>query len=304
VGLLKRILKVVGLVLALVVVVGGTFVYVECSKFDASMDKVYDVPVPGIARSTDPAVIARGDHLVHSIAGCAIAACHGADLAGSDKPTDIGPVGHFCGPNITGAGLGAAYTDGELARIIRHGIKKDGRTVRMMPAEDITWLPDSEVIAIVSYLRTVPNVDRPNGSTVVGTLGKVLDRRDQFPWDVARRIDHTKAWTAPAPEPTVAYGEYVTRLCTGCHGEHLSGGPIPGAPSSLPIPLNLTPDPTGLKEWTFADFDKMMKTGQRKNGKQLDPFMPIESWKNFDDTEMHATYAYLQSVPPRPFGQR
>lgn len=303
-GILKRILKVIALVVMLVGLGGGTFVYVECSKFDASMEKVYDVPVPSVTRSTDPAVIARGDHLVHSIAGCAIHECHGANLAGSEKPTDIGPVGTFAAPNITGAGLGAAYSDGEFARIIRHGIKKDGRSVRMMPSQDISWLPDSDVVAIVSYIRTVPNVDRPNGATVVGTLGKVLDRQDQFPWDIARRIDHAKVWTPPAPEPTANYGSYVARLCSGCHGEHYAGGPIPGAPSSIPVPLNLTPDATGLKEWSFEDFDKLMRTGVRKNGKQLDPFMPVESWKNFDETEMHATWAYLQSLPPKPFGQR
>jgi hypothetical protein len=303
-GILKRVLKVVALIVVLVGLGGGTFVYVECSKFDGSVAKVYDVPVPNLTRSTDPAVIARGDHLVHSIAGCAVAACHGQNLSGAEKSTEMGPLGQFAGPNITGAGLGAAYSDGELARIVKHGVKKDGTTVRLMPAQDTSWMPDADILAIVSYIRTVPNVDRPNGVTVVGTLGKVLDRNDQIIWDVARRIDHTKVETPPAPEPTAAYGAYVARLCSGCHGEHLSGGPIPGAPSSIPIPLNLTPDSTGLKDWSFADFDKMMKTGVRKNGKTLDPFMPIESWKNFDDNEMHAVYAYLQSVPPRPFGGR
>jgi hypothetical protein len=300
----KRVLKVAALVVVVVLGGGGIYACVECSKFDSSMAKVYDVPVPNVTRSTEPAVIARGDHLVHSIAGCAVAACHGQDLAGSDKPTEMGPLGTFCGPNITGANLGAAYTDGELARLVEHGIRKDGTSVRFMPVQDIAWLPDSDVLAIVSYLRTVPNVDRPNGATTIGTLGKVLDRNDQFIWDVARRIDHAKMETPPAPEPTRAYGSYVARLCSGCHGEHLSGGPIPGAPSSIPIPSNLTPDATGLKEWTFADFDKLMKTGARKNGKQLDPFMPIEAWKNFDDTEMHAVFAYLQSLPPTPFGRR
>ena len=150
----------------------------------------------------------------------------------------------------------------------------------------------------------MPPTTRPNGSTRIGTLGKVLDRQDQVTLDVARRIDHGKMEHAPAPEPTAAYGAYVSRLCTGCHGEHLSGGRIPGTPSTIPTPLNLTPDATGLKDWTFADFDKLMKTGARKNGKTLDPFMPIEEWKNFDDTEMHALWAYLQTVPPAPLGGR
>jgi hypothetical protein len=96
----------------------------------------------------------------------------------------------------------------------------------------------------------------------------------------------------------------MAHLCAGCHGEHLSGGRIPGAPSSLPIPLNLTPDATGLRGWEFADFENVMRKATRKNGKPLDPFMPVDCWKNFDDTEMQALWSYLQTLPPTPFGQR
>jgi mono/diheme cytochrome c family protein len=297
-------LKIFGIVLALLALGMGSYTYMMCSAFDASMDKVYDVPVPTLARSTDPAVIARGDHLVHSMAGCGVKDCHGADLAGNPKGIDIGPLGKMSGPNITGTGLAVAYSDGELARIIRHGIKKDGRSVRLMPSQDLTWLPDSEVVAIVSYLRTVPGVDRANGVTTVGTLGKVLDRQDKFTWDVARRIDHSKVENPPAPEPTAEYGRYMGKLCSGCHGEHLSGGPIPGAPPSLPIPRNLTPDATGLGDWSFADFDTLMRTGIRKNGQKLDPFMPVDAWKNLDDTELHALWAYLRTLPAIRFGNR
>jgi cytochrome c553 len=296
--------KIPALLLVLVVGAAGTAAYTMCSKFDASMELVYDVPVPDVVRSTDPAVVARGDHVVHSIAACAAAACHGEDLAGADKPTAMGPLGQFAGPNITGAGLGAAYSDGELARIIKHGIKKDGTSVRFMPSQDLSWLPEGDVVAVVSYLRTVPDVDRPNEATVVAPLGKVLDRCDQVVWDVARRIDHAKVETPPAPQPTAVYGAYIARHCSGCHGEHFSGGAIPGAPSSIPVPPNLTPDRTGLAAWTFADFERLMRTGVRKNGDRLDPFMPIETWKNLDDTEMRAVFAYLRSLPPRPRGGR
>jgi mono/diheme cytochrome c family protein len=298
-----RVLKVIGIVLGVVVLVGGIFVYTQCSAFDASMAKVYDVPVPNLARSTDAAVITRGKHLVESVGGCASALCHGQDLGGG-KPIVMGPLGTVSGPNITPDALGAAYSDGEFARIIRHGIKKDGCSVRMMPSQDLTWLPDSDIVAIVSYLRTVAPGDRPNGPVKIGVLGKVLDRQDKVIFDVARRIDHTKKEDAPAPEPTARYGVFMGRLCSGCHGEHLSGGRIPGTPSSIPTPLNLTPDATGLAGWTYADFDKLMKQGIRKNGKTLDPFMPIEAWKNFDDTEEHALWAYLQTLPPAPFGGR
>jgi hypothetical protein len=299
----KRALKMAGLVAVATGGMGAAWGGYQVSQFDASMDKIYDVPVPQVARSTDAAVIARGKHLVESIAGCATVHCHGHDMGGGE-PIVMGPLGTLVGPNVTTANLGAAYSDGEIARLIKHGVKKDGRSLRFMPAQDISWMPDSDVAAIVSYMRVAPPVDRPNQPTVIGTLGKVLDRRDKFVIDVARRIDHATSESPPRPEPTAAYGAFVTRLCTGCHGEHLSGGPIPGAPPSLPIPLNLTPDATGLEDWTFDDFEKVMRKAVRKNGKALDPFMPIEAWQNFDDTEMHAVWAHLRSVPAAPFGGR
>jgi hypothetical protein len=301
--LVKRILLGTA---AVVVVLGGSvgaYAALQGARFDASMDAVYDVPVPKVERSTDPAVLARGRHIVESFGGCAGRQCHGADLAGG-VPIEVGPIGVFAAPNITTANLGAAYSDGEIARLVKHGVKKDGRSVRFMPVQDIGWLPDEDVTALVSYLRVVPPVDRPSAASVVRPLGKILDRRGAFVIDVARHIDHQKIETPPPPEPTAAYGAFLARLCTGCHGEHLSGGRIPGAPSSLPVPLNLTPDPTGLKDWTFDDFETLMRKAVKKDGKPLDPFMPVESVRNLDDTEMHALWAYLGGLAPVPFGSR
>jgi cytochrome c len=248
-------------------------------------------------------VIARGDHLVHSVAGCAADACHSADLGGG-KPIVMGPVGSLSGPNITSNDLGTAYSDGELARLVTRGIKKDGRSVCFMPVQDLNWLSDADVVAVISYVRSTKPSDRPSGTSHVGWLGKILDRQGKLVLDVAREIAKDGVVPAPAPEPTAVYGGFIARLCKGCHGEHLSGGRIPGAPGDFAVPLNLTPDATGLKEWTFEDFDRLMKTGVRKNGEKLDPLMPIESWKNFDDTEMRALWAYLRALPPMRVGQR
>jgi hypothetical protein len=289
--------------LVLALVGAGTWVWTQTSAYDASIDRVYDVPVPAITASPDPEVIARGEHLAHAVAACATRDCHGVDLGGG-KPIDATPVAVFTGPNISAGGLGIAYSDGEFARLIRHGIKKDGRTVRFMPVQDFNWLPDSDVVAIISYLRSLPAVSRENGTTDIKVLGKILDRRDQFTIDVARRIDHTKHENVPPPAPNAEYGAFLARACTGCHGEHLSGGRIPGSPSQIPTPLNLTPDDTGLKSWTYADFDVLLRTAKRKNGATLDPFMPIAAFAALDDTEKHALWAYLRVIPPLALGNR
>ncbi len=47
-----------------------------------------------------------------------------------------------------------------------------------------------------------------------------------------------------------------------------------------------------------------MRTAVRKNGAALNPFMPVECWRNFNDSEMHAAWAYLRTLPPTPFGSR
>ncbi|UUZ50088.1 hypothetical protein LP420_08775 [Massilia sp. B-10] len=53
--------------------------------------------------------------------------------------------------------------------------------------------------------------------------------------DAAELIDHTLAPQLPvAAVVSAAHGAYVARSCVGCHGEHLSGGRIPGSPPEWP----------------------------------------------------------------------
>jgi hypothetical protein len=300
---LKKVLIGVGALVGLVAAGGGIFVWTQTSSYDSRMEKVHEVPLPNLTASQDPAVLARGKHLSHSLAACATADCHGPDLAGG-KTISMGPLGMFTGPNVTVGGLGAAYTDAELARLITHGIKKDGRSVRFMPVQEFNWLPDSDVLAIVSYVRSMPAVDKPNGPTEMKTLAKILDNNGKLVIDVAGHIAKKGRDQAPSPAPTAEYGKFVARMCMGCHGDTFGGGPIPGAPSDMPIPSNLTPDATGLKEWSFEDFTKLLDTGVKKNGEKLNPFMPLEALTAMDEVERKALWAFMQSLPAKPFGSR
>lgn len=300
---LKRVLKVVGIAVGLVLVGGGGYAFAQASAFDSSVAKRYDVPIPAVTLVKDPATLARGKHLVEAVGSCNTRDCHGADLSGATLT--MGPLARLSGPNITtapGAAL-ARYSDGELVRIIRHGIKKDGHTVLLMPSEELGWLSLEDVTAMVSYLRTVPPVEKADGTSNVGLLGKVLDRRGAVALDVARRIDHTaRAQEVPPPaEANERYGQYLAKACTGCHGEHLSGGTMAGAPA---VPRNLTPHETGLRDWSFQDFERVCTSGISKDGRKLDPFMPYEALSKMNDTEKHALYMYLRTVPPLPFGNR
>jgi hypothetical protein len=62
---------------------------------------------------------------------------------------------------------------------------------------------------------------------------------------------------------------------------------------------NLTPDKeTGLGAWSEQDFIMTMRTGHRKGGTR--PILPPMPWQNLaiaSDDDLHAIYAYLQSIP-------
>lgn len=298
----KKVLLGLSGAVGVLLIAGGGFAYSQTSAFDESMGQIYDLPLPKISAAIDPDSIARGKHLTETLGGCALADCHGTTLSGG-RTIDIGPVGSVTAPNITT--ITAAYSDGELARLIRHGVKKNGQSVVMMPVQDFYWLPDEDVSAIIGYLRTVPKNDNVPPATVVKPLGKILDRQGQLPLDMARFMKNLDR-LPPPPQParTKEYGAYVARLCSGCHGDSFSGGPIPGAPPDLPVPLNLTPHESGMKGWTYDDFVKVSKTGINPKGKKLNSFMPFEALDKMTDDERGALFDYLMSLPPKEFGNR
>lgn len=279
----------------------GTYLFActQAASYDASIDKVYPIAPGALAHTTDPKAIARGEHLARTVAGCALATCHGPDLTGGHV-TEGGPIGTTVVPNVSV--VLPAYTDGEIERLVRHGVKKDGRTVRFMIANTFNWLPDEDVVALLSWIRTVPMTPVARAPMEIRTFGKVMDVLGYIPIDIARRIPHESIPIGPMPEPTAAYGKWLARSCRDCHGEHLSGGPLRGTPPGFPVPLDLTPDATGLGSWSYEDFVAFAESGKRKDGRPVAEFMPTEMLRNMDETEKRALWAYLRSVPAVPFG--
>jgi len=298
----KKLLIGLLLLVGLALLSGAGLATYEVIAFDQSMAKVYAVPLPTSQLSTDAAVLERGKHLAESLGACLD--CHGDDLGGK-LMADMGPIGVVHTPNITSGGVLARYSDAELLRLLREGIKRDGTSLLFMPAGDFRWWPEADLVAVASFVRARPAVTRASTPSTIGAVGKVLDRVDMIPIDIARRIDHTKPPAiAPEPAATVAYGRFLGQLCQGCHGPTLSGGPIPGAPPDMAVPANITPHATGLAKYDEATFYEVITTGVRPDGRTLDPMMPIATLAAMNAVEKKALWLYLRSVPPKPFGGR
>src|SRR5262245_56920043 len=84
---------------------------------------------------------------------------------------------------------------------------------------------------------------------------------------------------AQAQTAGVSHGEYVARLgnCVACHstpeGEPLAGGLKMAVPMLGNIyTTNITPDATnGIGQYTFEEFDRVMRTGVARDGHRLYP---------------------------------
>lgn len=64
---------------------------------------------------------------------------------------------------------------------------------------------------------------------------------------------------------------------------------------------NLTPDESGLANWSLEQFGKALRQGKAKgmdNGRMLMPPMPWQNYVNMTDDDLAAIFAYLQSIPP------
>lgn len=103
----------------------------------------------------------------------------------------------------------------------------------------------------------------------------------------------------------IKQGEYLARAgdCVACHtakdGKPFAGGLPMETPIGMIYSTNITPDKTGVGDYSFEDFDKAVRHGVAKSGSTLYPAMPYPSYARVTDTDMKALYAYfMKGVAP------
>lgn len=299
--ILRRIGIVAGILVA-AILVALALIYLLSQR---RITRHYAVTGHDVPLATDSATLALGEH-VAATRGCPN--CHGPDLGGAVF-IDVPPVARLYAVNLTSGagGVAARYaTTADWERSIRQGVAPDGRALLFMPSREFYQIGDADLGALISWIRSRPPVDRPPRPQSVGPIGRALFLAGKIPLLNAELVDHEAPRPAsPVPGVTADYGHYLAATCVGCHGDHLSGGPIPGAPPEMAIPLNITPDTvTGIGHWTRADFDRAIRTGIRPDGRRLRSDMPYTQFAHYSDTEVAALWMYLQSVPAKAYGGR
>ena len=318
---MKKLAKIVGWGLCVLIVVAlgafGVARVIAGRKYNqrwTTHDVSFPVPFPLSAAETEALrlegkpgdalsrAVARGEHLVRTRVGCD--GCHGDDFGGR-VIIDQTLVGYWAAPNLT-SGNGSVtrgFSPADWDRAVRHGVRHTGQS-SSMPTTEFVNLSDHELSDIIAYVRSRPPVDRVIAPVRIGPVFSfvVAFGSEALP---AFRTDHQKAHPAepPVEAASVELGAHIVQVCRGCHGDTLSGGKVAGDPN-MPIVANITPHETGLKGWTEADFLRALREGKRKDGTDIKPQMPWRVYGQMSDVELKAVWAYLQTVPPLPKGNR
>ena len=318
---IRRVLKWTALVL--VTALAALAVYVTLN-----WNRDWDVPMPDLHATTDPAVVTRGEYLVYGPAHCV--ECHTSSLEDYDRfvatgvrpalsggyPFPIGPLGTMYSRNITPdreTGIGR-YTDPQLARMLRHGVRPDNKASipNFMPFGDMS---DDDVVAVLSFLRAQTPARKVVPENEWTLFGKVMRT---FVAATKPKLDVHPPRIAPPQEVSLARGEYVAQSvagCGGCHspynqmtgalvGPRFSGGdamePLPRAGVDPPLwfkPSNLTP----LKGSALLRFpDRATFVARFRNGgrKYAGSPMPWEALGRMTAEDAGALYEFLKSQPP------
>ncbi|MBS0268131.1 MAG: cytochrome c [Proteobacteria bacterium] len=104
-------------------------------------------------------------------------------------------------------------------------------------------------------------------------------------------------------DPTlIERGKYIAQAsdCVACHtakgGKAFAGGLAMQTPIGTIYSTNITPNKeTGVGTYDFADFERAVRHGIRKDGSPLYPAMPYVSYSVLTNDDVQALYAYFVS---------
>lgn len=268
---------------ALLLVVAGAVIYLLSERI---LRRTYSEPRVGIAVPSDSQSVIEGRRL-SMVRGCS-GGCHGREIEGGVFIDNL-LLARLVAPNLTAAVR--KYSNANLARIIRRGVRPDGSSVIGMPSEMFSRLTDEDLGKILAYLRSVPPHSGPAPQRRLGPIARVafvagrLRPAAELIRTAARLTD-----TYPKDGDSTAPGGYLARTsCTECHGLDLRGG-------------DTAPDLRIVAGYSFEAFAWLMRRGKALGNRELSLMSRVARgrFSHFTDQELRVLYTYLISPAAMP----
>jgi len=246
-------------------------------------------------------LVDRGKLIVRSLALCG--GCHtasgGSELGGNAAFKNS----TLPAPNLTNDATGIGeWTDAQVMNAFRNGVDDEGRHLDpIMPYWLFHNMSDSDALSVVAFLRSLPPV-----SAALGEANPEV--APVTPLSPSSLPDTTLLSTSPDYAEAVQ-GKYLVSgvaQCVKCHSPSTAGLPVadffsgvPPANNTAIFASNITPDDTGLMNWTAADVVTALKAGTNKAGTTLCGSMPSagKGYGGMSDADAHAIGVYLTTIP-------
>ncbi len=252
--------------------------------------------------------LANGELMFHA-GSCA--ACHEADLRGGmELKTDFGI---FRVPNISPdpeTGIGR-WSQTDFANAMLRGVSPEGKHYYpAFPYTSYTRMQVQDVVDIMAYIDRLPPVQHVVADSELG-----------FPWSIRRGIGLWKLrYLNPEPWLELAGGADAALLrgrylvegpghCSECHTERdafggirlkrwMAGAPNPDGEGRIP---NITPDASGLAEWSIRDITYFLEAGLTPDYDTVGGSMVAvqENLARLGSDDRAAISAYLKALPAK-----
>lgn len=241
----------------------------------------YEWPLEPIVVPTDTASIVEGERLAW-LHGCH--GCHGDSLQGKvflDEPRVL----RLTPPNLTQ--VVREYSDAEMARVLRHGIKRDGTAAFAMPSAGYYHLADADLGRIIAWVRAAPVRGDTWPPTELRVLTKVALVRGEALTD-AGTMDHDAPRLGATLDTTaLALGRYrAATICSECHGVGLRG-------------QDNAPALVGALGYTFPQFTSLMLDGRSRDGRDIGLMERTarRRFRRLTPREIEGLWLYLRAMP-------
>lgn len=150
-----------------------------------------------------------------------------------------------------------------------------------------TKLDSAAMVKRGEYLVTISGCNDCHSPKIMGPMGPEPDSKrllsghpaaEPLPAITDKKMVAPGQWALFSPGLTAAVGPWGTSFAA-----------------------NLTPDDTGIGNWTEAQFFKAIREGKSKGLDGTRPILPPMPWFNvakMSDEDLKSVFAYLKSIPP------
>jgi len=233
-----------------------------------------------------PADLAEGERLA-VIVGC-WAGCHGAKGQGGSDDTD----GWYAATAPTLSDVLPRYSDAELVRLIRFGVKRDDTTAIGMISGTFYALGDADLAKIIAHLRAQPPSPPVARSRVIHFSGRWAMLTGEWKTSADEVDPAMPRWGELPHADGFERGRYLVSItCTECHGLDLQGRAVYGSP---PLDVVAAYDP--------AQFNHLLRTGEPLDKRDLGimGWVAREAFRRFSDEEIADIHTYLRAYRSSP----